>query len=220
MFAFTLIDTTEVDIRALVTHEINRAVFHGSESTNQLNWFSSLFGNMTDTVLIVEFLLLLVTLGILIQSVIKMRGKGKKPKKIVSARKASNLQSIISPSDIERILNNLSKEKAVSLRGEVTADKMATNYQSIDALREVARAKHVETGRLNFAISYASQASRLKDSRFKEAFALVTEGSDLDVIARQLNMGKGELELILALKKSKIASLRKEIPKRLERSSL
>ena len=38
---------------------------------------------------------------------------------------------------------------------------------------------------------------------------MVDEGTDLNVLARQLNMGKGELELILALKKTKIANSRR-----------
>lgn len=71
----------------------------------------------------------------------------------------------------------------------------------------------MESERLKFAISYASQSARQTGAKFKEAFSLVSEESDLNVLARQLNMGKGELELILALKRSKIANSRNVVDK-------
>ncbi|MGC8594339.1 MAG: hypothetical protein ACP5US_03920 [Candidatus Kryptoniota bacterium] len=218
MFAFALIDTTEVDIRALVSHEINRAALHGSEPVNQSSWITSLIGNITDIVLIVEFILLLIALAILIRGMMKVNGRERLSKNFKGVRKAPEPHSVISSSDIERILNTLSAERALSVRKRVRVPEREEEAHSFAALKEFARANRTETDRLNFAISYASQASRLKDSRFKEAFALVTEGSDLDVIARQLNMGKGELQLILALKRSKIASLGRKTSEHLERS--
>ena len=92
---------------------------------------------------------------------------------------------------------------------------MATGNYNIDksgrvahraAVHEMARANCMEAERLNLAISYASHSARQTGAKFKEAFALVSEESDLNVLARRLNMGKGELELILALKRSKIAN--------------
>jgi hypothetical protein len=219
MFVFALIDTNEVDIRALVSHEINRAALHSCDPVNQSNWMTSLFGSVTDIVLIVEFVLLLIALAILIRGVMKISGRGKASKKSTGAKKTLRPHSIISSSDIERILNTISKENTLCSQHGVSVSEKGGESHSVASLREFARANRTETDRLNFAISYASQASRLKDSRFKEAFALVTEGSDLDVIARQLNMGKGELQLILALKRSKIAALSKEKSGHLERSS-
>ena len=201
-------DSTTVDIRALVSQDIDKARFHGATSI-QHNFLERFLG-MPELVLILELALLLIMAGLFVSMVLRYRrmAKGQKDNLLAEQRMKIKRPSTISRGEIERILNQIASER-VKLAG-VEGGNYYVDYNgrldSDAAVHEMARNHKLETERLNFAISYASQAAKRSGTKFKEAFALVSEDSDLNVLARQLNMGKGELELILALKKSKIAN--------------
>jgi hypothetical protein len=227
MFGMLMIffsDTTSVDIRALVSQDIERAARNGlGESAN--NFVGHIFG-MSETVLAVELALIIIMAVLFVGLIFRFRKMSKEQKKKLESahRMAIKRPSVISRVEIERILNEIASEKG-KLTNEDTPDKLrrgsgyfindSGKLDSDMAIHEMAHAKHTEADRLNFAISYAARAGKQPPSnveasnsgtKFKEAFAAVTENSDLNVLARQLNMGRGELELILALKKSKIAN--------------
>jgi len=210
MLMLLLTDTTSVDIRALVSQDIHRASLHTVAPASQ-SFAQRMFG-VPDLVLILELALLLMMAGLITALVVRFRKIAKEQKmKLATAQRMSIKHSpAISKTEIERILNQIALEKMK------TAEDAAGGFyvdgdgrlDSSAAIHEMARTHHLESERLNFAISYASQSAKQTGAKFKEAFALVSEDSDLNVLARQLNMGKGELELILALKRSKIANSR------------
>jgi len=242
MMLCLLSDTTAVDIRALVSQDINKAVRPNSVDASQT--FVERVLGLPDFVVIIELALILIMAGLFIALVIRVRRAAKEQKQRVAAeqRMKVKMPSAISRSEIERILNQIASEKMNvygMARGNYYVDQ-AGKLDSDSAIHEMARTHRMESERLNFAIKAASQSVRMDPRRddlstdstnrrfversrsesstsgtkqdgnkFKEAFALVAEDSDLNVLARQLNMGKGELELILALKKSKIANSRK-----------
>lgn len=203
-------DSSAVNIRAIVSEDMDRAAMKAAALGHQ-SMVQRLFG-ISDIVLILELAMILAMAGILVALIIRARKvAGEQREKVAAAQRMSiKRPPAISKAEIERILNQIAVEKSK------TADLASAGYYIDDngkldsgaAVHEMARAHGMESERLNFAISYASQAARQSGTKFKEAFALVSEESDLNVLARQLNMGKGELELILALKKSKIANSR------------
>ena len=211
IFLCLLSDTSAVDIRALVSQDINKAA-HPSTAVASQTFAERLFG-VPEYVLAIELALILIMAGLFIAMVVRFRRLTKEQKqKVAAAQKMSvKLPPAISKIEIERILNQIASEK--QKEAEITGGNYYVDYSgkldSGEAIHEMARTHHLESGRLNFAISTASQFARQDGTKFKEAFTLVSEDSDLNILARQLNMGKGELELILALKRSKIANSRK-----------
>ncbi len=212
-----LTDTTSVDIRALVSRDISRATLGANQAAGK-SFAERVFG-VSEFVLMVELGLILVMTAILIALIVRARRLMREQKEKVASAERMTVKrpGTISKSDIERILNQIAREKVKSV--EMGAGKYYVDdngrLDSGAAIHEMARTHGMESERLNFAISYASQAAKQSGTKFKEAFALVSEESDLNVLARQLKMGKGELELILALKKSKIANSR-SLPKKSE----
>lgn len=203
-------DTTAVNIRALVSQDMDRAAMkaaaaaHGSLSQR-------VFG-ISDFVLVLELGMILIMAGLLVALIIRARKLiNDQRRKVASAQRMSLKRSpVISKSEIERILNQIAVDKLKATDSPAGSYYIDHNgkLDSGAALQEMARTRGMESDRLNFAISYASQSAKQSGTKFKEAFAMVSEESDLNVLARQLNMGKGELELILALKRSKIANSR------------
>lgn len=210
MFLLLIADTTSVNIRALVSQDMNRAATNAAAMANRS--FSQRVFGISDFVLILELALIFVMAGLLIALVIRARKLVRDQRaKVASAQRMTLKRSpVISKAEIERILNQIAVDKSR------TADPLTGSYyidhngrlDSRAALQEMARARGLESERLNFAVSYASRAARQSGAKFKEAFAMVSEETDLNVLARQLNMGRGELELIRALKRSKIANSR------------
>ncbi|MFZ1082045.1 MAG: hypothetical protein WAO19_08975 [Candidatus Kryptoniota bacterium] len=217
MFAMLMIflsDTASVDIRALVSQDIDRAAYHNSSNATG-DFVEHLFG-IPEVVLAIELALIVIMAGLFITLIVRFRRLAKEQKKKLESERRMGVKRppSVSRTEIERILNQIATEK-------VKAAEIAAGSYFVDdrgkldsgaAIHEMARTNHMEADRLNFAISYASQASKQSPqtgragAKFKEAFALVDEQSDLNMLARQLNMGRGELELILALKRSKIAN--------------
>ncbi len=213
MFGMLMIlfsDTTAVNIRALVSRDMDRAALNTGSNATQ-SFAERIFG-VSDFVLILELAMILAMTGLLIVLVIRARRLMKEQKEKVNSAQRMSVKhpQTISKREIERILNEIAREKIKT--AERPAGKYYVDYDgNLDsgaAIHEMARTHGMESERLNFAISYASQAAKQSGTKFKEAFALVSEQSDLNILARQLNMGKGELELILALKRSKIANSR------------
>jgi len=209
MFLFS--DSAAVDIRGLVTQDINKAAHPNSLSAGQ-TFVGRVFG-VPDYVLMVELALVLIMASLFIALVVRFRRAAKEQKQRLAAeqRMRVKMPPSISRSEIERILDQIASEKIRNTEeayGKFYIDQ-AGKLDSNTAIHEMARTHRMESERLNFAISAASQGARQNGTKFKEAFALVDEESDLNVLARQLNMGRGELELILALKKTKIANSRK-----------
>lgn len=203
-------DSSAVNIKALVSQDIQKAALHNPGAAVQ-SFAQRVFG-VSEYVLILELALILMMAGLFTALVIRYRRMAKEQKRKLAAeqRMAVKRPPTISRTDIERILNQIAVEKGTALDagpGSYYVDNEG-KLDSGAAIHEMARNNRLESERLNFAISYASQAARQSGTKFKEAFSLVSEESDLNVLARQLNMGKGELELILALKKSKIANSR------------
>ncbi len=211
MLLCLLSDTTAVDIRALVSQDINKATNPSSANVSQ-PFVERVFG-VSEFVLIIELAMILIMAGLFITLVVRFRriAKEQKQKLVAEQRMGVKRPPSISRTEIERILNQIASEKTRA--AEIAHGSYYVDYSgrldSGAAVHEMARTHHMESERLNFAISAASQAARQTGAKFKEAFTLVSEDSDLNVLARQLNMGRGELELILALKKSKIANSRK-----------
>jgi len=209
MLLILLSDTTAVDIRALVSQDIDRATLKAAAANP--GFAESVFG-VSDFVLILELAMILAMTGLLIALILRARRmlKEQKEKTALAQRMSIKRPPSISRTEIERILNQIATEKVKA--AEPAAGSYYVDYKgrldSGAAVHEMARARGMESERLNFAINYASQSARQTGAKFKEAFALVSEESDLNMLARQLNMGKGELELILALKRSKIANSR------------
>lgn len=210
MLMLLIADTTSVNIRALVSQDMDRAAMRAAAMAHQS--FSERMFGISDLVLILELALIFMMAGLLIALVVRARKlvQDQRRKVALAQRMTLKRTPVISKAEIERILNEIAVEKSR------TADPLTGSYyidhngrlDSRAALQEMARTRGLESERLNFAISYASQSARQSGAKFKEAFAMVSEASDLNVLARQLNMGRGELELILALKRSKIANSR------------
>jgi hypothetical protein len=211
MMLCLLTDSSAVNIRALVSQDIDKAAHPNSANVGQ-TFAERVFG-IPDVVVMIELALILVMAGLFVVLVIRVRRAAKEQRQRVAAeqRMRVKMPSAISRSEIERILNQIASEKMTdsgAARGNYYVDQ-AGKLDSDSAIHEMARTHGMESERLNFAISAASQSAKQNGNKFKEAFALVAEDSDLNVLARQLNMGKGELELILALKRSKIANSRR-----------
>jgi hypothetical protein len=211
MILCLLSDSSAVDIRALVSQDINKATSAGSP--NATPTFVERVLGVPELVLIIELAMILVMAGLFVALVIRFRRSAKEQRQRLAAEQRIRVKMppSISRSEIERILNQIASEKGNDTgmpHGDYYVDQ-AGKLDSGSAIHEMARRNHIESERLNFAISTASQNARQNGAKFKEAFALVSEDTDLGVLARQLNMGRGELELILALKKSKIANSRK-----------
>ncbi len=211
MMMCLLADSSAVNIRALVSQDINKAA--QPISVNASQGFVERVLGIPDFVVIIELALILIMAGLFIALVVRVRRAAREQKQRVAAeqRMKVKMPSAISRSEIERILNQIASEKigdSGTARGDYYVDQ-AGKLDSDSVIHEMARTRGMESERLNFAISAASQSSKQDGNKFKEAFALVAEDSDLNVLARQLNMGKGELELILALKRSKIANSRR-----------
>ncbi len=203
-------DTTAVNIRALVSRDMDRAAMKAAAAAHE-SLSQRVFG-ISDFVLVLELGLILIMAGLLVALIMRARKLIRIQRaKVASAQRMSlKRPPVISKSEIERILNQIAVEKSkkpASQAGGYYIDHTG-KLDSGAALQEIARARGLESDRLNFAISYASQSAKQSGTKFKEAFAIVSEESDLNVLARQLNMGRGELELILALKRSKIANSR------------
>jgi hypothetical protein len=204
-------DSTAVNIRALVSQDISKATSSNSASAGH-TFVERMFG-VSEFVLIVELAMILVMAGLFITLVIRFRRMAKEQKRKLAAEQRMSVKRppSISRTEIERILNQIASEKtrtAEASDGSYFVD-YSGRLDSGAAIHEMARTHRMESERLNFAISTASQTAKQGGTKFKEAFTLVSEDSDLNVLARQLNMGRGELELILALKKSKIANSKK-----------
>ncbi len=203
-------DSSTVNIKALVSQDIQKAALHNPGDLAQ-SFTQRVFG-VSEYVLILELALILMMAGLFAVLVIRYRRMAKEQKRRLAAEQRMGVKRppTISRTDIERILNQIAIEKGNGFDagpGSYYVDNEG-KLDSNAAIHEMARNSRLESERLNFAISYASQAAKQSGTKFKEAFSLVSEESDLNVLARQLNMGKGELELILALKKSKIANSR------------
>jgi len=217
MLLYLLSDSTAVDIRALVTQDISKATHATSPASPSQTFTERMFG-VPDLVLIVELALILIMASLFVMLVVRFRWAAKEQRQRLAAeqRMKVKMPPSVSRAEIERILDQIASEKIES--GETTSGNYYVDHtgklDSGMAIHEMARTHRTESEKLNFAISTASQVARQDGARFKEAFAVVSEDSDLNVLARQLNMGKGELELILALKKSKIAHSRKVAPQR------
>lgn len=214
MLVAMVTDTSGVDIKALVSQDIQQAALHSSGAVGQ-SFTQRVFG-VSEYVLILELALILMMAGIFTLLVIRYRRMAKEQKRRLTSEQRMMVKRppTISRTDIERILNQIAVEKGNAFEagpGSYYVDNQG-KLDSNAVIHEMARNNGLESERLNFAISYASQAARQSGTKFKEAFSLVSEDSDLNVLARQLNMGKGELELILALKKSKIANSRTSDP--------
>ncbi len=210
LFLF-LTDTTSVNIRALVAKDMDRAAFH-SDSVQNLAVVHHPFG-LSDMVLITELSVILMMAILFVLLIVHFRKVSKEQRQKITNEHIAEMsrQQVISKAEIERILEQITAEKNKTA-GNLPENVYVTRDGRLDsraAIHEIARTHGLESERLNFAISYASRAANKNGSRFKEAFAMVDEGTDLNVLARQLNMGKGELELILALKKTKIANSRR-----------
>ncbi len=210
MLLALLSDTTAVNIRALVTQDIDRATLKSAAAANQ-SFAERIFG-ISDFVLIVELAMILAMAVLLVALIVRARRLMREQRRKIDSAQRMNVKRppAISRTQIERILNQIASEK-VKMADMAGGDYFIDHNGRLDsgaAVHEMARTHGMESERLNFAINYASQHARQSGAKFKEAFALVTEDSDLNVLARQLNMGKGELELILALKRSKIANSR------------
>jgi len=223
-------DTSSIDIRALVSQDINRAAYHNTGGAAE-NFVERIFG-IPEAVLAIELGLTLVMAGLFITLVVRFRRMAKEQKKKLEWEKRMEVKRppTVSRSEIERILNQIAIERVKGAETSARTDSLAVGNYFVDnngkldsgaAIHEMARTNRTETDRLNFAISYASRATKRSPIRmagaqagakFKEAFALVNEDVDLDMLARQLNMGRGELELILALKRTKIANSKIEYP--------
>lgn len=203
-------DTATVDIRALVSRDIDRAAFHSSVNATQ-SFVERVFG-VPEYVLILELALVLIMAGLFIRLIVRFRKMAKEQKRKLASEQRMSVKRppSVSRAEIEKILNQIANEKVRA--AEMAAGGYYVDYSgrldSNAAVQEMARTHRMESERLSYAISYASQAAKQTGAKFKEAFTLVSEDSDLNVLARQLNMGKGELELILALKKTKIANSR------------
>lgn len=203
-------DTAAVNIRALVSQDMDRAAMKAAAAAHQS--FSQRVFGISDFVLILELGMIIMMTGLLIALIFRARKMIRDQRRKVASAQRMTLKRppVISKSEIERILNQIAVEKSKMsdpLSGNFYIDHNG-RLDSGAALQEIARTRGLESERLNFAISYASQSARQSGAKFKEAFAMVTEESDLNILARQLNMGRGELELILALKRSKIANSR------------
>jgi len=223
-------DTSSVDIRALVAQDIDKAAYHSAGSAAE-SFVQHIFG-IPEAVLAIELALTLIMAGLFVTLVVRFRKMAKEQKKKLESERRMSVKRppTVSRAEIERILNQMAIEKVGSADTTGQKDSSGTgNYfvdnkgklDSVAAIHEMARTNRTETERINFAISYASRAVKQSPSRiagaqagakFKDAFALVTEDADLDILARQLNMGRGELELILALKRTKIANSKIEHP--------
>lgn len=210
MLLFLAADSAAVNIRALVSEDMDRAAIKAAEFGHQ-SIAQRIFG-ISDVVLILELAMILAMAVVLIALIFRARKITKEQREKVERAQRMTIKrpAAISKAEIERILGQIAAEKSKAMdlaSGSYFIDHNG-RLDSGAAVQEMARARGMESERLNFAISYASQAARQSGAKFKEAFALVSEESDLNVLARQLNMGKGELELILALKRSKIANSR------------
>lgn len=208
MLMMLVSDTTAVNIKALVSQDIRKAALHNPPIIGE-SLAQRIFG-VSEYVLILELALILVMAGLFTMLVLRYRKMAKEQKRRLASEQRISVKRppAISKTEIERILNQIAVEKGKAIDatpGSYYVDNQG-KLDSSAAIHEMARANRLESERLNFAISYASQAAKQSGTKFKEAFSLVSEESDLNVLARQLNMGKGELELILALKKSKIAN--------------
>ncbi|HUI29775.1 MAG TPA: hypothetical protein VLX91_06125 [Candidatus Acidoferrales bacterium] len=207
MILCLLSDSTAVDIRALVSRDIDKAT-NASGSASQS--FVQRVLEVPEFVLITELAMILIMAGLFVALVIRFRKIAKEQnRRIAYVQKIkAKMQPSISRAEVERILNQIATEKFKAY--EMAHGNYYVDYDgkldSDEAIHEMARSHKMESERLNFALSAASQSARQGGAKFKEAFALVSEDSNLTVLARQLNMGKGELELILALKRSKIAN--------------
>jgi len=207
-FFYLSTDTSSVDIRAIVSQDIDRAAYHNL-ADGAGGFAQRLFGS-SEIVLLVELGLLLAMAVLFVLLVFRYRKLARNQKIILAAEQRMGLKRPpqISKIDIERILSQIATEKV--RRAESAASDYILDYNaglnSPAVIHEMARTQGLESERLNFAISYASQKAKHAGVKFKEAFSLVSEDTDLNVLARQLNMGRGELELILALKRSKIAN--------------
>ncbi len=210
MLTILFSDTATVDIRALVSQDIDRAAYHSSATATH-SFVERVF-SAPEYVLVLELALVLIMAGLFIRLVVRFRKMAREQKRKLAAEQRMSVKRppSISRTEVEKILNQIANEK-------VKAAEMAAGGYYIDysgrldsnaAVQEMARTHRMESERLNYAISFTSQAAKQTGTKFKEAFALVSEDSDLNVLARQLNMGRGELELILALKKTKIANSR------------
>lgn len=211
MFMLFAADSSTVNIRALVSQDMDRAAMKAAAVAGQQSLTQRIFG-ISDVVLILELAMILAMAVILVALILRARKITQEQRKKVAAAQRMTLKrsAAISKAEIERILGQIAVEKTQTAEQALAGYYVDHNgkLDSGAAVHEMARAHGMESERLNFAISYASQAAKQSGTKFKEAFALVNEQSDLNVLARQLNMGKGELELILALKKSKIANSR------------
>ncbi len=209
----SLPDSSSVNIRALVSEDMNRAALH-SHAFQQKSIIHQLFG-LSHLMMVAELGLIFMMAVLFVMLVVHFRKafRMQREKMVLEKDSALREQQVISRSEIERILNQIATEK--SGIGAVSRESIFVTHEgkldSKAVINELARSHGLESERLNFAISFASQYQRKDGSRFKDAFALVNEGSDLNVLARQLNMGKGELELILALKKTKVANSRRSL---------
>lgn len=208
-------DTAAVNIRALVTRDMDRAAIMAAEAAYKRP--PQGFLGISDFVLLLELAMILAMAALLVALVIRSRRavREQRERAVRAQRMGVKRPPSITKAEIERILEQIAIDKAK------TSDMLMGGYyidnngklDSGAAVHEMAREHGMESERLNFAISFASQSARQTGAKFKEAFSLVSEESDLNVLARQLNMGKGELELILALKRSKIANSRNIVDK-------
>ena len=211
MIAMLLIlvsDSTAVNIKALVSQDIQKAALHNPPVVGE-GITQKMFG-VSEYVLILELALILMMAGLFAMLVLRYRRMAREQKRRLASEQRMGVKRppSISKTEIERILNQIAVEKGKAIDaapGSYYVDNEG-KLDSSAAIHEMARANRLESERLNLAISYASQAAKQSGTKFKEAFSLVSEDADLNVLARRLNMGKGELELILALKKSKIAN--------------
>ena len=208
-------DTAAVNIRALVTRDMDRAAIKAAEAAYKRP--PQGFLGISDFVLLLELAMIFAMAALLVALVIRSRRavRDQRERAVRAQRMGVKRPPSISKAEIERILEQIAIDKAK------TADMLMGGYyidnngrlDSGAAVHEMAREHGMESERLNFAISFASQSAKQTGAKFKEAFSLVSEESDLNVLARQLNMGRGELELILALKRSKIANSRNIVDK-------
>ena len=208
-------DTAAVNIRALVTRDMDRAAIMAAEAAYKRP--PQGFLGISDFVLLLELAMILAMAALLVALVIRSRRavREQRERAVRAQRMGVKRPPSITKAEIERILEQIAIDKAK------TSDMLMGGYyidnngklDSGAAVHEMAREHGMESERLNFAISFASQSARQTGAKFKEAFSLVSEESDLNVLARQLNRGKGELELILALKRSKIANSRNIVDK-------
>ncbi len=208
-------DTAAVNIRALVTRDMARAAVKAAEAAYRKP--PSEFFGISEFVLLLELAMILAMAALLVALVVRSRRLAREQKEKVARAQRMSVKrpAAITKAEIERILGQIAVDKAKNAEALTGAYYIDNNgrLDSAAAVHEMAREHGMESERLKFAISYASQSARQTGAKFKEAFSLVSEESDLNVLARQLNMGKGELELILALKRSKIANSRNVVDK-------